>query len=79
MANANVLAGANRLKHAINALQEHWLITEASWSDSVRRRFEERHLQPLDPAVQAALDGMQKLAEVLEKVRRDCSDRSETL
>lgn len=79
MANANVLAGANRLKHAINALQEHWLITEASWSDSVRRRFEERHLQPLDPAVQAALDGMQKLAEVLEKVRRDCSDRSESL
>jgi hypothetical protein len=79
MANANVLAGANRLKHAINALQEHWLITEASWSDSVRRRFEERHLQPLDPAVQAARGGMQNLAEVLDKVRRDCSDRSETL
>jgi hypothetical protein len=79
MANSNVVAGANRLKHAIQALQEHWRVTEATWSDSVRRRFEERHLRPLDPAVDSALNGMQKLAEVLDKVRRDCTDRSELL
>jgi hypothetical protein len=52
-------------------------VTEATWNDSVRRRFEERHLAPLDPATDAALLGMQKLAEVLDQVRRDCSDRSE--
>jgi hypothetical protein len=79
MANAKVMAGSSRLKHALHALQEHWLTTEATWNDSVRRRFEERHLQPLDSAVDAALIGMQKLAEVLDKVRRDCSDRSEML
>ena len=50
-----------------------------TWNDSVRQRFEERYLAPLDPAVDAAVIGMQKLAEVLDKVRRDCSDRSETL
>jgi hypothetical protein len=77
MANANVMAGSNRLKHAIKALQEHWLVTEATWNDSVRQKFEERHLVPLDSAVDAATIGMQKLAEVLAKVRRDCSDRSE--
>ena len=42
-------------------------------------RFEERYLGPFDPAVDAAVIGMQKLAEVLDQVRRDCSDRSETL
>ena len=40
---------------------------------------QERHLLPLDSAVDAALIGMQKLADLLDKVRRDCSDRSEML
>lgn len=79
MSSANVIAGSSRLKHALRTLQEHWRMTETTWNDSVRRRFEERHLLPLDPAVDAAMLGMQKLAKVLEQVRRDCSDRSETL
>lgn len=79
MPNPRVIAGVNRMKHAINALQGHWEVTEATWDDSVRRRFEERHLLPLDSAVDAAATGMHKLAEVLDKIRRDCSDRSEML
>lgn len=79
MANANVAAGANQLRHAMRALRDHWLVTEATWSDSTRRRFEERHILPLEPAADAAMIGMQKLAELLDKVRRDCSDRSEML
>lgn len=78
MANAKVLAGASRLKHAIRALRDQWLATEATWNDSVRRRFEERFLAPLDPAVDAALNGSQTLAEALDRLRRDCSDPSET-
>ncbi len=78
MANARVMAGSNRLKQTIRVLRDHWLVTEQTWGDAVRRRFEERHLQPLDPAVDAAVIGLQKLAEVLDQVRRDCSDRSET-
>ena len=79
MSNARVVAGSNRLKQTIRVLRDHWLVTEETWSDVVRRRFEERHLQPLDPATDAAVIGMQKLAEILDQVRRDCSDRSETL
>jgi hypothetical protein len=79
MPNANVMAGGSRLKHTIRALQEHWRTVEATWDDSVRRRFEERYLAPLDPAVDSALNGIQKVAEVLDRVRRDCSDRSEVL
>jgi len=76
MPNANVMAGSNRLKHAIRALREHWLTTESTWNDSVRQRFEDRYLKPLDPATDAAVIGMQKFAEVLDRVRRDLSDRS---
>jgi hypothetical protein len=79
MPNAKVMAGSTRLHQTVRALREQWLITEATWGDSVRQRFEERHLAPLEPAVDAAINGMQKIAEVLDKVRRDCSDRSESL
>jgi hypothetical protein len=79
MANANIVAGSNRLKHALKVLQEHWLITEESWDDSVKERFQERYLRPLGPAADAALIGMHQLAETLEKLRRDCTDRSEML
>jgi hypothetical protein len=78
MASTNVIAGANRLKAAMKSLQDHWLTTEATWNDSVRQKFEERYILPLDPAIDAAINGMRKLADVLDKVRRDCSDRSET-
>jgi hypothetical protein len=69
--------GSNRLEQTMRALKDQWLITEATWNDTVRRKFEERYLDPLDPAVDAAVGGMQKLADVLDHVRRDCSDRSE--
>ena len=77
MANANMMACSNRLRHSIQALQEHWLAAEAGWGDEVRRRFEERYLNPLDPATDAALAGLLKFGEVLDRVRRDLSDRSE--
>jgi hypothetical protein len=78
MPNAKVMAGSNRLKQCLRALRDQWFITEATWSDSVRAKFEDRYLAPLDPAVDAAINGMTKLAEVLDQVRRDCSDRSES-
>jgi hypothetical protein len=79
MANANVIAGGNRLKHALKVLQEHWLLVDPTWNDAVRNRFEERYLRPLNPATDAAMVGMHKLADLLDRLRRDCTDRSETL
>jgi hypothetical protein len=79
MPNAKVMAGSNRLKQTLRALKDQWLVTEETWGDQVRRRFEDRYLGPIDPAVDAAINGMQKMAEVLDQIRRDCSDRSESL
>jgi hypothetical protein len=63
----------------MKALRDQWLVAESTWSDLPRQRFEERYLAPLEPAIDAAVNGLQKLAEVLDQVRRDCSDRSEVL
>ena len=79
MPNARVMAGSTRLNQTIRALKDQWLVTEATWGDSVRQRFEDRYLAPLEPAVDSAINGMMKIAEVLDQVRRDCSDRSESL
>lgn len=77
MPNAKAVAGSHRLAQCFRQLREEWLSTEATWGDEVRRRFEERHLAPLESAVDSAVNGIQAMAEVLEQVRRDCSDRSE--
>ncbi len=79
MANAKVLTGSSRIKQNVRALRDQWLIVEPTWNDSVRKRFEERYLAPLEPAVDAAVFGMQKLSDVLDQVRRDCYDRSDSL
>ncbi len=77
MANANIMAGSNRLKHALKSLEDHWLTTRETWGDEVGRRFEERHLKPLDAATDAAVIAIMKFGDVLDRVRRDLSDRSE--
>jgi hypothetical protein len=79
MANANVAAGAQRLKLAMRNLRDQWLLVDPEWDDAVRRRFEERYLMPIEPAGEASLIGLQKIAEVLSKVRRDLTDRGEML
>jgi hypothetical protein len=79
MPNAKVLAGSSRMKQSLRAIKDQWLMTESTWGDVVARKFQDRYLVPLDPAVDAAVNGMQKLAEVLDQVRRDCADRSESL
>ena len=66
-------AGSARLKHALKNLREHWDITREKWHDSVARDFEKNHLIPLDQQVNNALRGMDKISEVLQKVRHDCS------
>lgn len=63
----------------MRVLRDHWRITEETWSDSVRQRFEDRYLVPLESAVDSAVNGIQGIAEILDQVRRDCSDRSEFL
>jgi hypothetical protein len=64
-------AGTARLKHALKTLREHWDITRERWADAVAQDFEKNHLDPLEHQVDHALRGMDKLTEVLTKIRQD--------
>lgn len=66
-------AGSARLKFAMKTLREQWDVTREQWADNVARDFEKNHLEPVDHQVETALRGMDKLAEVLQKVRQECS------
>jgi hypothetical protein len=66
-------AGAGRLKHAMKTLREHWDQTRELWDDRVALDFEKNHLMPLEQQVENARRGMDKLHEIMTKVRNECS------
>lgn len=74
---ANVSSAANRLAHTLREILDRWDVTKETWNDAVRRDFEAHHLAPLEGAVKVASSGMSDLADVLQKCRRDCSERNE--
>jgi len=65
--------GSARLNHAIRTLQEHWQTTRDQWADRNAQDFETNHLIPLEQQVENARRGMDKMDEILQRVRRDCS------
>jgi hypothetical protein len=66
-------SGTARLKHAMKTLNERWDSTREQWADANAIEFEKNHLVPVEQQVENALRGMEKLSEVLQKVRADCS------
>lgn len=66
-------AGSARLNFALKTLRERWDDTKESWADQVARDFEKNHLLPLESQSNTAIKGMEKLSEVLNKLRQDCS------
>ncbi len=66
-------AGSARLNYTLKTLREKWDIAKEKWSDNVSRDFEKNHLFPLEQQTTTAIRGMEKIAEVLSKIRHECS------
>ena len=66
-------AGSARLQHALKILREKWEITREQWTDKNAFDFDKNHIIPLEHQVSHALKGMDKISEVIAKVRQDCS------
>ncbi len=66
-------AGSSKLQHALKDLRARWDETKSLWSDQVARDFEKNHLTPLDQQTTVAMRGMADIAEVLSRVRHECS------
>lgn len=65
--------GAGRLNKAMRELIVRWEETRASWDDPVSRGFEERYLAPLQMDLKMATVAMGQMAQLLDRIRRDCT------
>ena len=68
----SVSVGRTKLKNALKSLNLKWDRTRREWDDPTSRAFEDDHLEGLDQQVRAAVAGMEQVADVLSRVRRDC-------
>ena len=67
-------AQSARLQHALKDLREKWEITRESWADQVAQDFEKNHLDSIEYLVKHTIVGMDKLSEMLGKIRRQCQE-----
>ena len=65
--------GRYRLLSAHQALLERWEETRLVWQDVVRAEFAKEHLEPLAPLLLTTLGAIDQLAQVLGRVRQECS------
>lgn len=65
-------AGMTKLQYSLKTLRAHWEEARIHWQDQVGQDFEDRHLRPMETQVDGALRAMDKLAEVMMKMKRDC-------
>ena len=65
--------GSTKLQYALKNLRKHWEEARESWSDQVGQDFDDKHLRPLETQVSATMRGMDKLSEVITKMKQECS------
>jgi hypothetical protein len=62
------------LAKAMKELLFRWSETQSKWTDAMSENFEKNRLRPLEADLRAASQAMDQMAQVLGKVRRDCSE-----
>lgn len=65
-------AAASQLSEAVDEFLAHWEQTADMWRDARRQEFQKLYVDPLKPATRSALDGVERLRELIAAARRDC-------
>ena len=65
--------GRYRLLSAHKSLLERWEETRLVWQDQVRGQFAKEHLELLTPPILTTLGAIDQLAQVLGRIRQECS------
>jgi hypothetical protein len=68
----NLSGSKSRLVGITKELKLQWQDTRVYWRDSKSQEFEQRYLQELGVRVDKAVAVIEKLDEILRKVRNDC-------
>lgn len=65
-------ANKSRLTALTKNLSLRWVETREHWRDVKSDEFNERFMQELLPRVSKAVDAIEKLEELLKKIKKDC-------
>jgi hypothetical protein len=68
----NLSGSKNRLTALTKELSNRWLDTKNYWRDAKSLEFEQRYMTELFAQVDRTINVMDKLNELLNKVRKDC-------
>jgi hypothetical protein len=72
--NWDLITAAAKLEAAQKKFHTVKADTAEQWNDDIRRNFDERFLVPLDQRVKRLIDGITRLAEILNAAQHDCED-----
>jgi hypothetical protein len=65
-------ANKSRLTALTKNLSLRWAETKDHWRDIKSEEFDQRFMQELFPSVNKAAAAIEKLEEILNKIRKDC-------
>ena len=63
-----------RLQASLRELKLQWERSRLVWQDAAAVEFGERYVDALEQAIRAAMPAMEKMAESVARVRRECGD-----
>ena len=74
MRRPDLTTGATHIRVALDDLAVAWQEVLADWDDAVSERFAEQYIDTLGPRVKPALDAIDRMAQLLDAVVKNCSE-----
>ncbi len=71
----SVTGGRIKAQVALKDLLVKWSLVREHWNDDVAQHFQDATLDPLDGQVRAALTAMDKMREIVHRVKSECGER----
>lgn len=63
-----------RTQGALRDFLQKWSLESELWDDATAAAFRERYVEQLDQAVRTALPALEKMAEQLRRMQKECED-----
>lgn len=63
-----------RLMDALKVLNQRWARVRERWDDAAARDIHKESVEPLEAIVRSAVHSLNHVADLAQRVRRDCED-----
>jgi hypothetical protein len=73
----SVAGGRAKVQIALKDLLAKWDRVKDHWHDDVAHAFQENTIDPLENQVRSALNAMDKMREILHRMKSECGPRQQ--